>query len=268
MNRPPSALEERARIDAEIGGRAPVFFLDFDGTLAPIVDRPELAAVPESARSLLARLAKHALVCVLSGRDLDDVRAKVDVSPVYYGADHGRRLVGPAGSDIEHEVGGSARADLRSAAAELEQKLVDVAGALVEVKDLSLSVHYRLVAEEQRAAVERIVHRATENRPTLRLNHGKLVFELKPDDGWNKGRAMLWLLDRLQLALTDVCPICIGDDITDEDMFRALGPADVSVVVGPLDRPTYARYSLSDPAETMCFLETFIPLFSPGEPVG
>lgn len=254
----PSALDSLALIEERMDGRVPAFFLDFDGTLAPIVARPELATLPPATKDLLDVLSRRYLVCVLSGRALTDIRQKVGLPRLYFGADHGRHLVGPEGSAVENEVGAEARADLRSAARELRRLLADVQGVIVEEKDLSLSVHYRLTPETQRPAVEETVHLVGSRFPRLQRAGGKLVHELRPGDGWNKGRALLWLLDDLDLGLGQACPLCIGDDLTDEDMFRMVGDQGVSIVVGALDRPTEARFALSGPEEVARFLAFFV----------
>ena len=97
--------------------------------------------------------------------------------------------------------------ELEAASYELERRLRDVAGAIVETKGVSLSVHYRLVAEAERAPRRADRHaRSRENAPGLRLTTGKLVYELSPDLGWDKGKAMLWLLKRLRLQALGLLP--------------------------------------------------------------
>jgi trehalose-phosphatase len=83
---------------------------------------------------------------------------------------------------------------------------------------------------------------------------GKKVYELLPDIDWDKGEAVLWLLETLGLERGKVRPIYVGDDRTDEDAFRALGQCGVGILVSEQPRPTAARYSLKDPAEVERFL--------------
>ena len=254
QDRLPHALEQLSTIVEQVGGRDPAFFLDFDGTLSPIAPRPDLACLPSPTRTLLASLGERHVVCILSGRTLEDLTRKVAVPGVFYGADHGRHIIGPDESGIEHVVGAEARGDLRSAARLLRQKLADIEGVIVEEKDLSLSVHYRLTPETHRAVVARRVEGIAAGFQHLALGRGKMVHELRPRDGWDKGQAMLWLLERLGLIRSQTCPVCLGDDLTDEDMFRALDGRGIAIVVGSVDRPTLAQYVLADACEAAQFL--------------
>jgi trehalose 6-phosphate phosphatase len=248
------ALGHVPEIERSIGVRKPGFFLDFDGTLAPIASRPHLVELPTPAKNVLAHIANRHLVCVVSGRGLEDLQRKIGLASVGYIADHGHRIVGPPGSGIDLEIGAEHREELEAAARELERRLRGVEGALVEAKGLSLSVHYRLVAEGERPQVGRAVAEVAERSPHLRLTAGKLVNELRPEGSWGKGAAVLLLLDRLGLGPTDLCPICLGDDLTDEDMFAAVDGWGLAVVVGDPGRPTRARYRLRDHREVNTLL--------------
>jgi trehalose-phosphatase len=128
---------------------------------------------------------------------------------------------------------------------------------ILEEKGLSLSVHYRLVPEDDRPVVDGAVTEVAASFPDLRLTGGKLVHELRPPGDWDKGRAVLWLLNTLGWEKSDTCPVCVGDDLTDEDMFVAVDGWGVTVVVGDLDRSTRARYRLSDHAEVATLLQFF-----------
>lgn len=259
-------LDALREIRATIGRRRPAFFLDFDGTLAPFADLPELVELPDSTRQVLAALAQDHLVCVVSGRGLNDLRAKTGLAELYYAADHGHRVQGPAGTSIDFEVGPDDRTDLAAASYELDQRLRAIEGAVVQTKGVSLSVHYRLVSEDQRPAVHQIVTEVAKTLPGFRLGGGKLVHEFVPDSGWNKGQAVMWLLRRARLTVKDTCPLCLGDDRTDEDMFAAVRGWGVSLVVGQPPHVTYADYILADHEETAVFLQGFVTAQSDTSP--
>jgi trehalose 6-phosphate phosphatase len=254
---PPEALNALPEIRRQIGGRSCGFFLDLDGTLAPIASRPEQLWLPPETRTLLDHMARLFLVCVVSGRGLKDLQRKVGLGSVYYAAAHGHRIVGPAGSGIDLEVGGEYREDLDAAAEDLRSSLYPVTGVVVEAKGLSVSVHYRLVAEAERADVDRAVAVVASRYPGLRLTGGKLVHELGPPGDWDKGRAMLWLLEQLGRGPGETIPICVGDDLTDENMFVAAAGWGVSILVGCPGRPTMADYRLADYGEVAVFLRAF-----------
>ncbi len=254
----PQALENLADIEKTIAGRSTAFFLDFDGTIAPIVPRPDMAMMPEPVREVLRELAADHVVGVVSGRDLNDLRRRVDLDDLYYAGDHGYRIAGPPHSGVELEVGGlQERLELETASYDLERRLRSIAGVVVETKGTSLSVHYRLVAEGQRPLVERIVHEVAGSAPSLKLTRGKLVHELRPHLPWDKGRAVVWILGQLRLRREEICPICVGDDLTDEDMFAAVDRWGLGVIVGDYTRATRARYRLDDPAQVTEFLRIF-----------
>lgn len=253
----PSALEHMSEIREAMGDRTPVFFLDLDGTLAPIVPHPDMVRLSFAAREVLQALADTYVVCIASGRELADLRQRVELPALYYAADHGHHVLGPEGSGIELQVGPEDRLELEAAVCELEDRLHSVPGVVIEAKENSLSVHYRLVAEEDRPLVDQVVKEVAEAARGLVLKEGKLVHELRPKLPWNKGRAVLWLLGQLRLRRDNACPVCIGDDLTDEDMFRAVRGWGISVIVGEVSRPTMAKYALADPEEVVGFLQSF-----------
>ena len=92
----------------------------------------------------------------------------------------------------------------------------------------------------------------------LRMSPGKKVFDLQPNIDWNKGKAILWLLDALQLHRDDVLPIYIGDDVTDEDAFQALRGCGLGIVVKGAHRTTKAQYALDDPGQVRQFFDELI----------
>jgi trehalose 6-phosphate phosphatase len=254
----PSALQCLTKIEAAIGRRTPAFFVDFDGTLVPLAARPELVEVPSETVAVLSSLAESSPVCVISGRDSAYLRDTIGLECLYYAADHGHRITGPPGSGVILDVGPEDRDQLQTAIRELESRLREVKGATLEPKDVSVAVHYRLVAEDQRPHVRQVVDDIVAKAPGLKVTEGKLVRELMPDLHWSKGKAVTWLLERLRVDQHDLCPVCLGDDLTDEDMFGVARRRGVTVLVGDHGRPTKAEYGLRDPSEVARFLKTFV----------
>ena len=108
--------------------------------------------------------------------------------------------------------------------------------------------------------MEDAVDRVKKEHSRLRKGSGKKVFELQPDIDWNKGKALLWLLEQLELDRPDVLPLYVGDDVTDEDAFKVLVDRGLGFAVQKGDKPTAARYLLRDPDEVEKFLQALIPV--------
>jgi alpha,alpha-trehalase len=248
----PSALEHVQEI-AGGTGRAAVF-LDYDGTLTPIVSQPENAWLSDSMRQKLRELAARAPVAILSGRDLDDVCRRVNIDSIVYAGSHGFDIAGPHG--LRRQMATEFLPTLDLAEKELHEALDGISGARVERKRFSIAAHYRNVKENDVPAVERTFDAAAVRHPELRRIDGKKVYELLPAIDWDKGKAVVWLLETLGLASRSggIRPIYIGDDRTDEDAFRALEQRGVGILVSEQSQPTAARYSLKDPAEVERFL--------------
>jgi trehalose 6-phosphate phosphatase len=236
---------------AAAAGRRLALFLDYDGTLTPIVERPEDAVLAPQTRAVLRRLAARHAVAIVSGRDLQDVRDRVGIDGLCYAGSHGFDIAGPRGAH-QHDAARAAAPQLAAAAGELERDTGQIAGVQIERKRFAIAVHFRRARDEDRAAVERVVDRALARHAGLRKTGGKKIFELRPDVDWDKGRAVLWLIGALGLG--DALPVYIGDDLTDEDAFRALAGRGIGIAVQETPQPTAAQYTLRDPEEVRALL--------------
>ena len=262
----PSALGRWEDIAALIARKRVAVFLDYDGTLTPIVARPELAVLADDMREIVRCLSELCLVAVVSGRDRIDVQNMVQIETLFYAGSHGFDIAGPEGMHIQYEHGGDFLTSLDRVERELEKMLSGIEGMLIERKKYSIAVHVRGVAAEYEAQVEDVVDAALARALDLRKGLGKKVFEIQPRIEWHKGKAVLWLLEVLKLEGTDVVPVYIGDDVTDEDAFRALsdqtdhahyarhGIGGIGIIVSETPRPTAARYSLKNTDEVQTFL--------------
>lgn len=253
----PSAADHFDEIEAMLGSADPAVFLDYDGVLTPIVEHPDLAVLSEETRAVLGDLASVATVAVVSGRDVADVRDKVEVPGIYYAGSHGFDIISPSGEPVIDERLDrftAYLAPLDAATAQLEDRLQNVAGAQVERKQFAIAVHYRRVADSDFPLVEEAVHATAPAVPSLRVATGKKIFEFRPDFDWDKGRAMRWLLGELGLDREGVVPFYLGDDTTDEDAFRVIRKRGIGIVVGREGGPSLARYALEDTDEVAAFL--------------
>jgi len=249
----PSALNLIDEIIAGTDGKRPAVFLDYDGTLTPIVSRPEDAWLSESMRQTLQSLAARVPVAILSGRDLDDVRGRVLVDGIVYAGSHGFDIAGAGG--LRRELGFAYLSVLDTAETELREALDEIPGAQLERKHFSVAAHYRNVNENDASRVALAVDAVATRHHELRKMDGKKVYELLPDIDWNKGKAVLWLLETLDLARGKVLPIYIGDDRTDEDAFWTLKSRGIGILVSEQSQVTAANYWLRNPDEVERFLQ-------------
>lgn len=250
----PSALQSKGEIEGRMESKQVIVFLDYDGTLTPIVSRPEDAVLADQMRETLIRLAGQCPVAVISGRGLRDVRERVRIDQLYYAGSHGFEITGPDGLSLEHQGAQGLLPLLDEAEQELDRQLAQIGGAQVERKKYSIAVHYRNVEDKDVEAVEEMVDRAIERYEGLRKSSGKKVYELRPDMEWDKGEALLWLMEALGLDRPDVVPFYLGDDLTDEDAFRTLVKRGIGIVVGEGVRRTEAQYRLANPEQVQDFL--------------
>ena len=231
-------------------------FLDYDGTLTPIVARPELAVLSEDMRGTIRRLAATLPLTIVTGRDIAVVAELIAVDGLGYVGSHGLDIQGAPTSGLRKEVAASSAPALDAAEAALREACAPIAGVVVERKRFSLSTHYRLAAEADVARVDAAVSRQALGQPSLRREAGKKLFELRPDVAWDKGAAVLWLLEAS--GRDPDLTLYIGDDLTDETVFRAMNGRGVTIVVAAADRPTAARFRLRDPDEVRELLERVV----------
>ncbi|HVS04020.1 MAG TPA: trehalose-phosphatase [Thermoanaerobaculia bacterium] len=245
---PPSALDQRQALQEDLRGRRPAFFLDYDGTLTAIVERPEDAVLSEAMRRVLRQLSRRFPVAVVSGRDRRDVARRVGLPELWYAGSHGYDIAGPGG-EITFQPAEPVVPRMAGLAVRLAREVGGIAGAQVEPKRFTVAVHYRRAAPADVPRVEEVVNRTVSDHPELRKTSGKKVWEIRPALDWDKGRAVLWLLDALDLDHPGVAPVYVGDDETDEDAFRALRDRGIGILVTDVPRPTAARYRLAGPQE-------------------
>lgn len=237
-------------------GRPLAVFLDYDGTLTTVIDRPELAQLDPAMRETLDKLKDTWPTFIITGRGLEHIQRLVGIETLWYAASHGYDIASPAGTPGSFKVAPDLEPAIHRAAGELLKATRTMPGVLVEDKGLSIAVHYRRLRVERIPELEYIVDCTLVRYPALKKGHGKMVFQLRPAVDWDKGKALLWLLE--SNGLDDAFPIYIGDDITDEDAFSALVERGLGVLVTDIPKPTMARYSLQDPFEVRLFLERLI----------
>ncbi len=245
----PSILTEWDRVATRFAGRRPAVFLDYDGTLTPIVDRPDRARLDTGTREALRALAERHPTVIVSGRGREEVARLVGIDRLIYAGSHGFDIAGPDGSDLRHQVGSAIAPVVRLAAQELADRLGGIAGLIVEDKRFAVALHYRLVADVDLDRLTSEFDAVLAAHPELRRSSGKKVLEMRPRIDWDKGKAVLWLLEALRIDGGDLLPVYVGDDTTDEDAFEALRGRGVTVLVAAPGRPSAAGFSARDCGE-------------------
>jgi trehalose 6-phosphate phosphatase len=232
-----------------------VLFLDFDGTLVRLRQRPKDVFLGEPARRILSHLAAHPRVtlCLISGRQLADLRQRAGVAGALYFGLHGwERSNGKS-----HSL--PAARQLREICQWVEEQIRSLSGIRVEDKGACFGVHFRgapgSAVERAKAVVEKALERLGGD---FQMMAGKKIWEIYPKTMGTKGTAALSLLKEIPGRKL---VIYAGDDTTDETAFESLGNA-VTILVGR-SRQTHAKFFLGDPAEVMTFLEKLKATIAP-----
>ena len=239
-----------------------LLIFDYDGTLTPIVARPEVALLPEEARRCLIELAgnQRFVVGVVSGRALAELKELIAIPGLVYAGNHGLEMSG-LGMDFVHPEATGFIESMTKVASELGQKLKDVPKLLIQDKKLTLSVHFRNTpdsyAEKVDCAVKSVVEPYS-SAGRLKITRGKKVIEVRPNIDWGKGEA----IEKIHQDCGDnPVPMFFGDDQTDEDGFDVVQKANgIAVYIGPPREPTKALHHLESPEEVAQVLALLVEL--------
>lgn len=279
LEKHPSALSSFDKVIKHAVKKQIVVFLDYDGTLSPIVEDPERAFMSAEMRSTVKDVASCFPTAVISGRSRPKVYDFVQLSELYYAGSHGMDIMGPANGSDGFRVKGIKARDKKGNDVVLFQPAIEylplinkvttallestkaIKGSKVENNKYCVSVHFRRVKEELWEALAERVGNVMKDFPTLSLTHGRKVLEVRPSIAWDKGKAVEFLLKSLGFKDTsDVIPIYLGDDKTDEDAFKMVNTTKYgcSILVSSVVKPTEAKFSLRDPLEVMEFLRRLV----------
>jgi trehalose 6-phosphate phosphatase len=237
---------------------------DYDGTLTPIMERPDLVTTPDSLQQLLQTLADQQFLTlgIISGRALVDLKTKVNVRGAVYAGNHGIEIEGPGLSFVAPGAD-EIRPFFQALAMRLAMALAPIPGVFVENKGYSLSVHYRLMPVDQAYHLKNVLGNILDCAMTsekLRVTAGKKIYEIKPEIDWDKGKAIRLLIDRYGNNENQgaILPVYLGDDVTDEDGFRAIKQfgQGITIYIGNNVCNTVADHFLRSTEEAIVFLRT------------
>jgi trehalose 6-phosphate phosphatase len=257
-------FDNKDRIIEEVrfrGRRA--FFLDYDGTLTPIVEDPREAFLSPKYRKIIVSLIQNEknFVCVISGRGIEQLEGFIRIEGLVLAGNHGMEIAGP-GISYVNDGALRSKALLEGIAQLLKLKLRDFEGVLVEDKGLTVSVHYRMLPRSRHPHLKRLFYREMERFLTsdaVAITRGKRVLEVRPNVVWDKGSAVRWMLGYLSdNLLEEPYPIYIGDDETDEDAFRTLKDRGLTILVSARERESEAAYFVRSVGEAYQFLGSFV----------
>lgn len=277
---PANAFQEIDSIRRTVAGKKPVIFLDYDGTLSPIVDVPDCAFMTEQMRHALDAVSSKYVTAIVTGRSTEKVYGFVQLDNLVYAGSHGFDIKGPKSLEVNCQVAQDFRPMLEAALQAFASVIDAFPGAELEDNGLAVSVHFRHVDPALHARMEALIDEYIAEHPGLVKQYGKKVFEIRPQVDWNKGRAVMYILSELGLDAENVVPFYLGDDVSDEDAFsalnsRALGKGVSIIVRDPnatrIDLPgsakmlpeTGAEYSLRDTIEVERFLNVLASLQDP-----
>jgi trehalose-phosphatase len=224
----------------EMAGKKIFLFLDYDGTLTPIVDRPEKATLPPATKDFLKALAEvpSCKVFIVTGRAVADIRRMVPLENIAYIGNHGFEIEAP-GVFFEGFRFSRTREVMDYLKWRINKELIFFKGAFIEDKGICLCVHYFQMSEDQVEVFKVLLNNITVPfflRNEILIEIDKKVFEIKPPIDWDKGKAVLWLLDKYGVNDADAVSIYIGDSLTDEYAFKALKGKGITVRVGKSER--------------------------------
>lgn len=233
-------------------------FLDYDGTLAPIVREPKAAKLPSATKKTLRQLAgkKKFILGVVSGRLLSDIKKRLGLKNIVYAGSHGLEIEYKKKRLLpKDKLQTKSKLVLKKAKSQLAKNLKGISGVILEDKGLILAVHYRKVALTKQKRVVKIFKELSKpflSTKLLKIGSGKKVLELRPNIAFTKADSVNFFHKKFKKTKNDLT-LFFGDDLTDEDVFKILKKPDLGVRIG-LNRSSQAKYYLSTPKQLSQYL--------------
>lgn len=251
-------MEQQERIWAELKNKKIYLLLDYDGTLAPIAQNPDLAVLAPKTWAVLKKLSNHprCMLAIISGRALASIKKMVKIPKIIYSGNHGFE-VDYHGVHLKLLQDTNFQILLNKIHTVLGKKMKGIKGILLENKKMTLSVHYRLVSRNQRPVIKTIFREVItpyQVRRQVNVTAGKMVLEIRPPLEWGKGDLVKWLLHEGAQNGNKTVVFYFGDDRTDEEAFKVVKGKGYAIIVGKNKRSA-AEYYLKNPDEVGKVLE-------------
>lgn len=235
-------------IKDRLKGQRIFLFLDYDGTLTPIVESPDKASTPDDIRTLIIRLKEHIPIAIISGRSLQDIKDRVGIEDIIYVGNHGAEIWDGKNAIISQESSVN-RHLMQEFLDRLKTDLSHIEGVLVEDKGITTSIHFRMMDAKYFGEFFDIFNKIAKGyEEAFKITSGKKVFEIRPLNVWNKGDAVSWITEN---AGKSTFPVYIGDDTTDEDAYSVLKNSGLSISIGG---SANADYYIQNQGEVKDFL--------------
>lgn len=246
----PSAEQYFLKIKERIIQDDLIIFLDFDGTLAPIVENPPDAKILPCIKDTIEILTSKFQIYIISGRSRLDVKEKVGISNCKFVGAHGFDM-----SEIHSQeiVSQDVLNMIQDVFEQFKKEFGSIEGVILENHHFTLTIHYRKVKDISiHEHLFEKVKKIMINYHNLKITFGKMVIEIRPKIDWNKGKAV----EKILQEQSNKFSIYLGDDITDEDAFKYLKDSNkgIGILIGD-KKETNAFYSLQDPHHVSKFLK-------------
>lgn len=235
-------------IKDRLKGQRIFLFLDYDGTLTPIVESPDKASTPDDISTLIIRLKEHIPIAIISGRSLQDIKDRVGIEDIIYVGNHGAEIWDGKKRVISQESLVN-RHLMQEFLDRLKTDLSHIEGVLIEDKGITTSIHFRIMDAKYFGEFFDIFNKIAKGyEEAFKITSGKKVFEIRPLNAWNKGDAVSWIIEN---AGKSTFPVYIGDDTTDEDAYSVLKNSGLSISIGV---SANADYYIQNQGEVKDFL--------------
>ncbi len=236
-------------------------FLDFDGTISPIISDPSKAELLDGVFDLISELSHYLKICIITGRDTEFIQNKIMIKNLVYAASHGFDISFSHDFHYEPEVTKEFINELNDGEFYFNKLLGFIPGIVMERKKYGLALHYRMIkSTEMREKIIHEVKKYAAKRVVFKIHEGEMVIELLPNLNWDKGKAIIKIYEVMNLDKNQHPPLYIGDGKTDEDAFKEMRNWGVSILVSFEARPSMASFHLRGPEEVKAFLKEYLIL--------